>query len=346
MKKIFDEDDDDFQNFDKAKIIVSVIPVVLIILILAVMLIVNNRKKTDRNTDDVQQSILDYADEGNQSEGLESNSVQTGSDAVENDKQEVQTEETPSPLPKATLSPTPYKEVMKQTTVDYSKIKFDKDEQLKEMMTYWEDSNQKALDDLANLDRFKAMSWKLKGTKECYYYGEVNASGQADGTGIAVYADNQYYYGSWKNGERSGTGTFIHYHFHDTANTTDVYTYHQYTGSWANDLPDGEGSEHYDFDKDLLKDDQRYTSNRIGSYSAGLVHGEFYLTTIEAGKEDMMEWEAQAEHGSWIYRLDKKDGKGNRPVFVDYNDPNDFFWMLPKDNVNIGVPCLISKNKN
>ena len=91
MKKIFDEDDDDFQNFDKAKIIVSVIPVVLIILILAVMLIVNNRKKTDRNTDDVQQSILDYADEGNQSEGLENNSVQTGSDAVENDKQEVQT---------------------------------------------------------------------------------------------------------------------------------------------------------------------------------------------------------------------------------------------------------------
>lgn len=179
MKKIFDEDDDDFQNFDKAKIIVSVIPVVLIILILAVMLIVNNRKKTDRNTDDVQQSILDYADEGNQSEGLESNSVQTGSDVVENDNQEVQTEETPSPLPKATPSPTPYKEVMKQTTVDYSKIKFDKDEQLKEMMTYWEDSNQKALDDLANLDRFKAMSWKLKGTKEYYYYGEVNASAVA-----------------------------------------------------------------------------------------------------------------------------------------------------------------------
>ena len=42
MKKMFDEDDEEFQDFDKAKIIVSVIPVILIVLILAIMLLINN----------------------------------------------------------------------------------------------------------------------------------------------------------------------------------------------------------------------------------------------------------------------------------------------------------------
>lgn len=345
MKKMFDEDDDEFQNFDKAKIIVSIIPVVLIILILTVMLIMNNRKKEDAQTDDVQQSILDYADEGKNTEDTE-NVLQADSDAVIKDEQTNKPKESPSPSPEAVPSPTPYKEVMKQAKVDYSKIQFDKDEQLKEMMTYWADSNEKAVDDLANLDRFKAMSWKLKGTSEHYYYGEVNASGQANGMGVAVYADNQYYYGSWKNGVRSGNGTWIHYHFHETENTNDPYTYHQYTGGWANDLPDGEGSEHYDFDQTVIKKHKEYLSNLIGGYSAGLVHGEFYLTSIHAGDDDMMEWKAQAEHGSWLYQAESKDKKGNRPVYVDYNDPNNYTWMLPKDNVNIGVPCLISKNKN
>ena len=345
MKKMFDEDDEEFQDFDKAKIIVSVIPVILIVLILAIMLLINNRNKEDKKADDVQQSIMDYADENTEKVN---DRVQADSDAVKDSLQEIQTEElpTPSATPEVTPSPTPYKEIMEQAKVDLSKIKFDKDAQLKEMMAYWADSNQKALDDLVNLDRFKAMSWKLKGTDDCYYYGDLNASGQADGTGIAVYADNQYYYGEWKNGVRNGNGTWVHYHFHNGEKTNDVYTYHQYTGSWVNDLPEGEGSEHYDFNSDNLKDDVRYSSNRIGSYHAGLVHGEFYITTIEKGKEDMMEWEAEAQRGSWTYSVETKDKKGNRPVFKDYNDPNNYVWMLPKDNVNIGVPCLISKNKN
>ena len=45
------------------------------------------------------------------------------------------------------------------------------------MMAYWADNNQKALDDLANLERFMAMSWSLKGTDDCYYYGQKDANG-------------------------------------------------------------------------------------------------------------------------------------------------------------------------
>jgi len=38
---------------------------------------------------------------------------------------------------------------------------------------------------------------------------------------------------------------------------------------------------------------------------------------------------------------------GRGPVYVAVKDNNNYFWMLPKENKNIGVPCLISKqNKN
>ena len=213
------------------------------------------------------------------------------------------------------------------------------------MMTYWADNNQKALDDLANLDRFIAMSWKLRGTKECYYYGDKDGSGQPNGTGIAVYADNQYYYGDWKNGVRSGTGTWIHYHIHLEENKTDLYTYHQYTGSWAGDLPDGEGSEHYDYDISLFEKNARYNNNLIGSYSKGLINGDFYLTNID-DEEDLNEWNAKADHGSWVYLNASRDKNGRGPVQVDTKNPDNYIWLHPKDNVNIGVPCLISKNKN
>lgn len=345
MKKLFEEEENEYADLDKRKILVTVIPFVLIIIILAITLLVNSLQKDSDNSDDLQQSIMDYADEHKEEapplKQEEVSSINSGKETqdpdehTDNEDSQQEAESTPSP--------TPYREIMEK--VDYSKVKFDKDAQLKEMMAYWEDNNQKALDDLANLDRFIAMSWTLSGTDDCYYYGDTDSQGRPEGKGIAVYADNQYYYGDWKNGVRSGNGTWIHYHIHQEENTTDLYTYHQYTGGWADDLPQGKGSEHYDYNLELLKKGIGYDTNLIGSYSKGLVDGEFYLTNIYSDGS-MKEWNAKAEHGSWIYQSENKDKKGNRTVYVDVKDPDNYIWMQPKDNKNIGVPCLISKNKN
>lgn len=347
MKKLFDEDDNEYPDLDKRKIFVTVIPFVLIIVILAITLLVNGMKKGEDDSDDLQQSIMEYADEHKEMESFDKmeedstlNPVKEKEDSNERTESSDDLEEEES-VP----SPTPYKEVMEKGKVDYSKVKYDKDAQLKEMMAYWADNNQKALDDLANLDRFIAMSWSLSGTDDCYYYGDLDGNGLPSGKGIAVYADNQYYYGDWKNGVRSGTGTWIHYHIHQTEDTTDLYTYHQYTGGWENDLPSGEGSEHYDYNTALLKKRTGYDTNLIGSYSEGLVDGEFYLTNIYSDGSSK-EWNATAEHGSWIYQSESKDKKGNRTIYVNVHDPDDYIWIQPKENVNIGVRCLISKNKN
>lgn len=332
MKKDFDE--------EKAKIIVRVVPFVLIVLILFLTLLISTRKEKDKDADNqsLQESIMEYAD---------SNKPETDRKQEENkEAAEEQTEAAEeAEEAAAAASPSPYQAIMQETKTDYSKITFDKEAQLKEMYAYWSDSNQEALDDLANLDRFKAMSYSLKDTEDFYYYGEKNAAGEPEGTGIAVYADNQYYYGGWKNGMRSGSGTWLHYHIHDTENQTDIYTFHQYTGSWVNDLPDGEGSEHYDFAAENLKANNRYYSNLIGSYQKGLVNGDFYITTIDT-RDKLEEWNAVGEKGSWKYQSSNKDAKGNRTIMVDISNPDNYIWMKPGDNQNIGVPCLLSKYKN
>lgn len=342
MKKEFDE--------EKARLLVKIVPFVLILAILLVTLavsLVKNRRLAQDNQR-LQESIMEYAD-SNMPDSVQASSESATDKETEEDSGDQDTSLASASASPAVeeadeeASPTPYQEIMQKGSVDYDKIAFDKEEQLKEMMAYWEDSNQEALDDLAALDRFRAMSWKLKGTTDFYYYGETGVNGQPDGTGIAVYADNQYYYGTWKNGVRSGTGTWIHYHVHETGDTTDIYTYHQYTGSWKNDLPDGEGSEHYDLNQELLEENTRYTTNLIGSYSEGLVNGDFYITTVYSN-DKMQEWEATGDHGSWVYQNANKDAKGNRTVFVEINDPENYVWMKPSENKNIGVPCLISGN--
>lgn len=327
----------DFNKEEIARLLTFIVPVGLILMILIISLIVgavkNRNSKTD--TDALQENIMGYADANlgdigeNDSEELsssESSSAEATASAVP----------TASAAAQATASPT----ITEQEKVDYSKVTFDKDAQLQEMMSYWADNNQKALDDLANLDRFKAMSWKLSGTTDCYYYGDMT-DGKANGTGIAVYADNQYYYGEWKNGVRSGDGTWMHYHIHTGTTTKDLYTFHSYTGRWANDLPSGEGSEHYDFVMSNLKPNVGYNRNLIGTYKNGLYHGDFYITNIYSD-ENVKEWNATAVDGSWQYIDAQKDTAGRRKVQVETIDDENFIWMLPKDNKNLGVLCLIA----
>lgn len=342
------------RNDEKAKILVTVIPFVLIILILLITLIVSGIKNKGLREDneELQESIKEYADNSltGQKEQEEAEAVvnMTVPESTQAPEAAATPSVSPSPVPAVVsgnnASPTPYAEVMESSQVNYDKITFDKDEQLREMMTYWADNNQKALDDLANLDRFKAMSWRLRGTKDFYYYGDKDAGGLPNGTGIAVYADNQYYYGQWANGVRSGNGTWIHYHMHVDENKEDLYIYHQYTGSFKNDLPDGEGSEHYDYNMELFEENTGYNTNLVGSYKGGLIHGDFYVTNLYSD-ENIKEWYAKAQNGSWIYQNDNRDGSGRGPVMVEDRNSENYIWMSPAENKNIGVSCLISAGR-
>ncbi len=347
MKKDFhfDDENDLFEEqlsdeqLNKAKILIKVIPFVLIILILTVTLIYSavKSKNSVSESEKLQESIKEYADSNQSNKEVTSTTVETPAPIITEDVKEVI--EAASPTEAPTYPST------EDVEIDFTGVSFNPDTHLPEMMSYWEENNVKALNDLAYLKHYRAMSYSLKGSNEFYYYGETNAKGSPNGKGIAVYADNQYYYGEWQNGVRCGKGTWMHYHIYDKVSTMDLYIFHQYVGMWKDDLPNGEGSEHYDLNTTVMKGNGGYNTNLIGAYLNGMINGDFYLTNLYRDG-NVNEWTAKAAEGSWIYCADSKDKEGRMPVHQDIKDSENYIWLHPSENVNIGVPCLISKNKN
>ena len=221
----------------------------------------------------------------------------------------------------------------------YKNVSYDRDSQLKEMATYWEDGNAEAVRDLAHLERFEAMSYSLKGTSDFYYYGDVDANGIPNGKGLAAYADDQYYYGYWANGVRSGEGAWFAFY---PLYSTYVVTEHMYTGSWNNDKPDGEGQEHFDYNPDYMNLQDVYLQNAIGSFSGGLYNGDMYIINVDKNG-DCDEWLGKCTAGSFE-RVDGMDNdkNGNIPVLKMRQNEKTVFYMAGAKNKNLGVSGIIT----
>ncbi len=216
----------------------------------------------------------------------------------------------------------------------YKNIKYDLEAQLKEMYTYWSEGNMEAVRDLAHLERFEAMSNSLKGSSDFYYRGDKNSQGLPDGKGLAVYADDQYYFGDWKNGVRSGQGTWIAFY---PNNTTQMVKEHLYTGGWSSDLPDGQGQEHFDYLTQYMKADERYLQNAIGGFSAGKYNGDMYIILVKKDGSTS-EWVGVCEKGSWEQiPYATVDNTGKIPVLNGRENSDDHIYMTRASAKNSGI---------
>ncbi len=221
----------------------------------------------------------------------------------------------------------------------YKSVKYNADAQLKEMYTYWSDGNTAAVRDLAHLERFEAMSYTLKGSKDFYYYGDKDSSGKPNGTGLAVYADSQYYFGSWKDGVRSGEGTWICFY---PNNSNNVVAEHLYTGGWLGDLPDGQGQEHLDYMTDRMAENEIYLQNAIGGFSKGLYDGDMYIITVDSD-EDTTEWTGKCGKGSFEQiPYAAIDSYGLLPVMNEREDSENHLYISEKKNKDNGVTNMIT----
>lgn len=215
------------------------------------------------------------------------------------------------------------------------------EEMLMEMSAYWEQDNMNAVSDLAHLAWYMKMSASIADENTFYYYGERNAQGQPEGTGIACYADNEYYYGQWSGGKREGQGEWVKYYvYYDDDTTSDrAYRLHMYMGEWADDMPNGDGQEHYDLDlgQAALKD--RYLQNVIGTFKNGLYSGEMYLTTLNwDGNQE--EWNGFADEGIWS-PYGAATSKKEVPICQDVDDDSNYLWIEVRKNKERGIDELI-----
>lgn len=217
----------------------------------------------------------------------------------------------------------------------------EEDKQLEELFTYWDDYHLEAVDDLVHLERIQKISAELNGTNNYYYYGAVDTLGRPHGKGLAVYGNNTYYCGEWKNGLRSGGGMWLQVGIYDETNKNENFGLieHMYNGQWSRDLPNGEGQEHFGYDYDVLNEKEDSIANVMGTFKDGYYNGEMYVMTVDnQGKSK--DWFGTCKKGIWD-SLGSKSTLGDDPVWVYGESLKEgervYYYLSPSKNVKQGI---------
>ena len=223
----------------------------------------------------------------------------------------------------------------------YEDYSYEKEYIMKEMSNWWDESQVTALYDLSALRRYRKLSYSLKGTNQYYYFGDTDSEGKPHGKGCAMYADDAYYFGDFVHGDREGTGYWLRFYYDSKMEgaKNGIYTMHSYAGEWKNDLPDGEGQEHFDVDLTKIPDGEVVFQNIIGKFSAGLYDGAMYANSVESDG-NVCEWDAEAKNG--VFELkDSLPASGNYPVWQNRADETRILRIDKGKNQNCGISELI-----
>lgn len=335
-------------------LILTGIIVVLLICIFVLLFLSPNKKRgsAEDSQEALQQDMLDYANEQKQNDMAVSPSqdvivVETPEipaateDELSGEKPEVpETEETEPDI--ILESDTIDKTAIVVDIEDENDVSYTKEFIMNEMMPYFADNNLDAIWDLAHLKRYVKLSAGLKNTGTYYYQGGVDSNGKPDGIGLAIYENNTYYYGSWSHGLRSGDGRWIRFYIDEIGAkpTKKTYQSHSYSGMWSNDLPNGEGAEHYDVDITQLTSKDRIIQNVVGNFTNGLYDGEMYANTVDY-IGNVEEWDGIAHQG--VFDLWRDMSRiGECSVWKNKTDPELCLDIDKSENKNQGIRELFS----
>lgn len=313
------------------------IAVLLVLIVLAIMLMIRNNRRNLIH-DDIVIEVVDGSENGNNEPGLilgenetDSPGDVTASSAIIDLTKE---NEAASKVEPADI-------YISGNMRSYTKDNY----QLPELYAYWDDYRLDAVNDLIRLERVREITDSLGNSSDYYYHGETNSKGLPDGRGLAVYAKNTYYFGEWKNGKRSGDGMWLQIFLSDegVVNGVKGVTEHQYSGTWSNDLPNGAGQEHIEYDYKQIEG-AFVINNAIGDFKDGYYNGKMYIMTVDSlGKTT--DWYGNAKAGSFEYLSEKVTVLGKRAIWKvgegSHTEEEDGCrWIMPEDNNNFGVARL------
>jgi hypothetical protein len=340
---------------EKIKIAITAGIAAIILLILILLLALSGKSSNDE--DKLAGNIAEYAESGAEDQDKDTDPIVSASGQASDEDAKAATQEGSSDSSTASLGASKetvseYLDTAKNSVSGnsfyvtnhavfkdvYHKVDYNVDEQLKELSGYWSQGNTEAVRDLVHLERFEAMSYSLNGSNNFYYYGEMDSESLPNGTGVAVYANDQYYYGQWVNGKRSGDGTWFSFY---PSYSSYVVTEHMYTGQWADDKPNGKGQEHYDYNPEHMNTADIYLQNIIGVFTDGMYNGSMYVITVDnAG--NTTEWDGICSKGKWeAVRNASLDKKGKIPVLSARLNKDNHIYMTEEGATNNGVSNLI-----
>lgn len=326
-------------------ILLGVIVILLVCIIVLLLLMPTRQKQTSAQTEaeQIQQNITDYAKEQKDSDAA--TQVPEAAIVVEPENGEQESGQLSEDETEKEVSGNDTQEKEKTAVVidieDENDVSYTKEFILNEALPYFEDNNHEAIRDLAHLRRYVKLSAGLKGTQNYYYKGDVNSEGKPHGKGLAIYADNSYYYGDWSNGAREGDGRWFRFYINEKSkrNAKGKYTLHSYAGQWKNDLPNGEGAEHYDVDISKLEGKERILQNVVGTFTDGLYDGEMFANTVDY-TGNVEEWDGTAEQG--VFTLWKEmSAIGECSVWKKRNENDTYMDIDKRENKNQGIRELL-----
>ena len=327
-------------------VLLGIIVVLLACIIVLVLLLPGRRKQSaDEVNGDVQQSITDYAKEQQQNDYVPDTSEEAIiAEPAENEQEEKESEQDEEDEEDEEIEPVAADSDKTAVVVDVedeNDVSYTKEYILNEALPYFADNNQDAIWDLAHLKRYVKLSSGLEGMNQYYYTGDVDGSGKPNGKGLAIYEDNSYYYGDWSSGVRSGQGTWYRFYISEKSkrNAMGKYMSHSYTGEWANDLPNGQGAEHYDVDISKLQVRERIMQNVVGGFQNSLYDGELYGYTVDY-TGTVEEWDAVASAGVFNLWRDMS-AIGECSVWRNKDDHNLCLDIDKSENKNQGIRELL-----
>lgn len=296
-----------FQKPVTTKILLGIIAVLLICILALLLVVFGGSRKKSR---DLQQDITDYATEQALTEqalgqepgedaGKEAGKGETSEPGKPLETQAALSEDAREELEEEIASADDEKTAVVVDIEDESDEAYTKEFILKEAYPHFEANNQYAIWDLAHLKRYVKLSKGLEGTGDFYYQGDVDSEGKPNGTGLAIYEKNSYYFGQWSHGMRSGQGAWFRYYINqkNKTNAMGFYQAHSYSGTWENNLPNGQGAEHFEVDISLLAPTKgRMIQNIVGNFKDGLYDGDMYANTVDY-IGNVQEWDGVATEG-------------------------------------------------
>lgn len=326
------------------KVLLGVIAVLLICILVLLTIVVSSRNNSrDKADNDLQQSITDYAREQQELEeqALEEEVGKPEAEKpVSGETQEDEKEEEPEE--EELVSADNEKTAIVVDIEDEDDEAYTKEYILKEAYPFFADNNQDAIWDLAHLKRYVKLSKGLEGTGDYYYQGDVDSGGKPHGTGLAIYEKNSYYFGEWSHGTRNGKGTWFRFYINqkNKTNANGIYMSHSYSGDWADNLPNGEGAEHYDVDISKLAPTQgRILQNVVGSFKNGLYNGNMYANTVDY-TGNVQEWDGIAMEGVFTLWRDMS-AIGECSVWRYVDDHSVCLDIDKSENKNQGIRELL-----
>lgn len=338
-----------FQSAVTTKFLLGIIAVLLVCILILLGAIFLRGKRDDAAKQDLQQSITDYA---KKQQELEQQTIEAGDapskqedTSFKKDSAQTFTKGSVSETVEEEEEPVSETEEMKATVVDIedeSDEAYTKEFILKEAYPHFEANNQDAIWDLAHLKRYVKLSRGLLGTGEYYYQGDVDSDGNPHGTGLAIYERNSYYFGEWSHGKRSGKGTWFRFYIgqKNKQNAMGAYVSHSYSGEWKDDLPNGEGAEHYEVDISKLEKTRKLMiQNVVGNFTDGLYDGNLFANTIDY-TGTVQEWDGIAKNGMFTLWRDMS-AIGECSVWRNKDDHDWCLDINKSENKNQGLRELL-----